>query len=639
MMEKLAEQSGPFTSLRALRAASDELVQNLPEDEALISDRDAANWTKRITAFIDQCAVTGKVLDAPADRRAAQNLVDFWVTKRATLVRDSGSRGRRAERPSVSVERFDPASIDAAAKQGDEMVGSLGARGKRLVRRILFQLLRLPDSGDDFGSEPRNRDELLRLGRTSQVEKLLGQLRAAGIITSDDQGKIALSYLALTRRWKWLTDEITKRMNFRALALSWIRSDRSWGALLSWSLTRRYRREYSNFNDWEQEFLTTSGRLGGVKLVGGVLGALLIAVTAFFSSSFYEKWWAPARTPSITQEILAAGTPPVTKIEDLKWLAQYHQKIELTGIDLNTPDEKDLSKIYGSSAVFRNAKLRAVKFDGAALIGASFSGSTISQSSFKGAFLNRANFDIVRLCEDSDFTDADVREASFRRATFFREHIPKFEGSPWWLASGWGFEQISLLDGAYPASRITDSRIFKRDVSFIDTILKGETNPYRKADLLNQKAWMLAIYGVVSDGAAEAAVREALQLLEDPERKSSRSRTYAWSQDTLAYILLQEKDTAKQQASLQEALGLLAQAETIGAGEVYFRYAVALHRAHKESDATERLENAIREKEYDPSHELYLLNEYFTGPFKNEVMNLTRSPLWAPPKGCPEIKP
>jgi hypothetical protein len=172
------------------------------------------------------------------------------------------------------------------------------------------------------------------------------------------------------------------------------------------------------------------------------------------------------------------------------------------------------------------------------------------------------------------------------------------------------------------------------------SFLNAETDPSRRADLLNSIAWKLAIYGVVSDGIAESAAREALKLLDESvPRGSARDRSYAGSQDTLAYIILQRRDPDKQQASLQEAIDLLAQAERLDAGDILFRYAVALHWTNKETDARRKLEDALREKQYEPTHELYLLNRYFTGEFKNEVMNLMRMPRSSPPPGnCPAVR-
>src|SRR5207302_8615062 len=95
--------------------------------------------------------------------------------------------------------------------------------------------------------------------------------------------------------------------------------------------------------------------------------------------------------------------------------------------------------------------------------------------------------------------------------------------------------------------------------------------------------------------------------------------------DTMAYILLQERDPA-------EAVRLLEQpgiVETKSDGDLIFRYAFALHAlALKEKgDEKERLEQmaraylekSLKNRNYVPSHELYLLRGYIADEFKAQL--------------------
>ena len=95
--------------------------------------------------------------------------------------------------------------------------------------------------------------------------------------------------------------------------------------------------------------------------------------------------------------------------------------------------------------------------------------------------------------------------------------------------------------------------------------------------------------------------------------------------DTKAYILLQEGEPA-------EAVKLLEQPGIIGTnsdGDLIFRYAFALHALalEKEGDEKERLEQkaqaylekSLRNRNYVPSHELYLLRRYITDEFKAKL--------------------
>src|SRR6266705_575635 len=107
-----ADEPSPFTSLRALQLASDQLIQGFPDDEALISDQESEECTRLITRFIDQAVVTGVVLDAPSDRRAAQALIDFWVAKSSKFPRDRIGKPRRSTRTEILLEPFRPEIVD-----------------------------------------------------------------------------------------------------------------------------------------------------------------------------------------------------------------------------------------------------------------------------------------------------------------------------------------------------------------------------------------------------------------------------------------------------------------------------------------------------------------------------------------------
>jgi hypothetical protein len=128
-------------------------------------------------------------------------------------------------------------------------------------------------------------DELRKFSDPMVIDKLLEGLQEAGILEMKSTAKnmkgdlLELRYLALVRRWEWFSKEIKKRMSFRELALSWISSGRSAGALADWTLTRRFR-EYSNLNDWEAEFINKSNtRVFRTQLVAAILIVLLVLGT------------------------------------------------------------------------------------------------------------------------------------------------------------------------------------------------------------------------------------------------------------------------------------------------------------------------------------------------------------------------
>src|SRR5687768_14216162 len=73
--------SAPFPTLESLRAAHLELLDALPESEA----DGAGDLVERVSHFVHRAAATGAHLNAAADRRAAQGLIDYWTATMFSL--------------------------------------------------------------------------------------------------------------------------------------------------------------------------------------------------------------------------------------------------------------------------------------------------------------------------------------------------------------------------------------------------------------------------------------------------------------------------------------------------------------------------------------------------------------------------
>jgi hypothetical protein len=238
-----------------------------------------------------------------------------------------------------------------------------------------------------------------------------------------------------------------------------------------------------------------------------------------------------------------------------------------------------------------------------------------------------------------DFTDADLQYTSFKRARFSNEYPPTFDKTAWWLAFGLGFDEISLLDRKYLRTSVRENTIFRNVLADVEKRIEQEKEPRARAIALNEKAWTLAILGLVSDGIAEREIREALRLIESLKQEDGSPDDLSNFGDTLAYILLQksEEDPKQRAKNLDDAVARLAVAAKSEDGEVLFRYAVALHATNKETEARANLEKSLIEQQYDPSHELYLLGSYLTGDFKKRVADATgRTPRGLLPSRCPK---
>jgi hypothetical protein len=654
-----ADVSGlPYPSIDALRRAHKQLFETLPARDRNLSDADREKSAGFIETFIARAIATGAVLDAIADRREAQGSIDYWVASAYTKPRYRGAMpdarsktdsqsNDSYERPDNQLEAFDPTVIDDAAEQGSRFIDGMPDEARDLARRILFRLIQFPDAGDQLGSLSASRDELQKFGDPEQIDKLLEGLKGAGILgvkfTDADAGKsqelLTLRYLALTRRWEWLSKEIKIRMNFRDMALSWVGCGRSSGALLDRSLTRRFR-EYSNLSAWETEFINESGRRVTKWTAAMSLAAILLVVGCLSVTwLFLQRFYGPRMVESANREIKDKTTSIPKKIDDIKWLSLYRQPINISGVELTGPEVKDLSGLFAPGAVFIGTRLSGVSFDTALLWGASFNLSVINRTSFAKASLPRARFEGAEFCENVDFTDADLQYTSFKRARFSNEYPPTFDKTAWWLAFGLGFDEISLLDRKYLRTSVRENTIFRNVLADVEKRIEQEKEPRARAIALNEKAWTLAILGLVSDGIAEREIREALRLIESLKQEDGSPDDLSNFGDTLAYILLQksEEDPKRRAKNLDDAVARLAVAAKSEDGEVLFRYAVALHATNKETEARANLEKSLIEQQYDPSHELYLLGSYLTGDFKKRVADATgRTPRGLLPSRCPK---
>ena len=77
------------------------------------------------------------------------------------------------------------------------------------------------------------------------------------------------------------------------------------------------------------------------------------------------------------------------------------------------------------------------------------SGTATAATKLTPAEIQSTFFDGAEFCENVDFTEADLLRTNFRRAIISAAHVPVFARTPWWLATGLGFDEISLLDSRY----------------------------------------------------------------------------------------------------------------------------------------------------------------------------------------------
>jgi tetratricopeptide (TPR) repeat protein len=312
-------------------------------------------------------------------------------------------------------------------------------------------------------------------------------------------------------------------------------------------------------------------------------------------------------------------------------------------IEGSTNDKIDLSGLNTTSPQFLNIGFKHVNFDGSVLRRAIFTESKIEDTSFRNsslqfarldsaviassdfvdANLSRAIFDRTQFSGKVDFSGADLESASF--AYVVTDGSFDFTNSAWWLASGWNLDQVHALIGKYPPK---DFQVpTKKQAEYENNIAKAPEASFARAEALNDFSWMLATRGARLKDALGYA-REALAIMDNLESNRDRSadqRISANYKDTLGYILLQLNAEQRAPEAIQEAAKVLQQSANGNQGaDVNFKLAVALFALGNEDESLKKLNLAMEDVQYRPSHELCLLNGYIERRFLERLRQLLK---------------
>src|SRR6266852_3909883 len=132
----------PYPSLEALRQGNEEFLGSL-EDESRLSPEGRRANTALINDFIQRAVASGAVLDVPADRRAAQGMIDYWSASAYSSPTSSSTSGAALARADVMLKPCDAGLVGAIAKRGEAVIAAAGQKLQDLARRLLLPLLRL----------------------------------------------------------------------------------------------------------------------------------------------------------------------------------------------------------------------------------------------------------------------------------------------------------------------------------------------------------------------------------------------------------------------------------------------------------------------------------------------------------------
>jgi uncharacterized protein YjbI with pentapeptide repeats len=551
--------------------------------------------------------------------------------------------------PAVQLRRWLRKHKVRRRKGGTPWLGDHAPSHQDLARRMLLRTVRMSEADRTCEPAAVKRNDLLLLSHdVKRVNEVLEALIASGVLRVDSNQSeewISLRYGAMMREWDALRTLIDARVGFRDSVVFWGQRARAKGALISGKLADKVLADYADLNALERRFIAASSRHSRGKIIAvSVVCALALPVVGIASKFLYDRWEEAQAAKAILTVISASDTR--RKEEAIRKLAGSGRSLNFQSLPL---EDLDLKKLYDGvkspvvaefvksaivrvrfagatlrKASFSQCKVYRVEFPAAELSSARFDGAVITASDFSGAILYRATFDYAQFYGVNNFSNADLRSASFRNIAINGDLT--FTDTAWWLALGWTLPQIEKFADRYGDRNIKKAAIFDKDISLSKKEVDDAVSPEDRVRALNEVAWTYAIYGVDLDSANEYAQRtlNEIKAIANTKGRSETwvAKTLANYTDTKAYILLQQSQPA-------DAVKLYSEPGIIGPNsqaDVIFKYAIALHalaldstgdeRKQLDEEAQDYLEQSLWDRNYLPSHELYLLRRYITDEFK-----------------------
>lgn len=255
----------PFESLAELRAEHGRLLKE--GNAATRSPEQSKQLPQRVVEFLARVRSTGVWLDTPADREAAQSILDYWTATLFTLPKGTSAAsalpslvsGDSTDGINLQLSEFDSASIRKVAEAADKWLLELPLEQQTLAKKILMQLVRLPRGRHTFVLCTATCEQLMTLGPDAQIAKLLKDLEQINAVREAD-GAVQLRYESLPRIWSRYSGWLEKRKAFRETVLYWNQHQdepEQQAALLSGELLREAETFHDATND-EKAFIAAS---------------------------------------------------------------------------------------------------------------------------------------------------------------------------------------------------------------------------------------------------------------------------------------------------------------------------------------------------------------------------------------------
>jgi WD40 repeat protein len=184
---------------------------------------------ERIGQFVRKAVASGTVLDATADRTAAQSLITFWNTRLASAIRSVDKKGTLPAlvpefEDTLLAEFRSDALYTTVIAPLDKWMNQQSDEDQRLARRLVLRLVSLREDGE-FDVLPGATGVCEDLVPQDRAKKVLAELVRLGAVrsTRNPSGyeEFALRSAELLEHWPRLKEWMAERKRFRQKATEW----------------------------------------------------------------------------------------------------------------------------------------------------------------------------------------------------------------------------------------------------------------------------------------------------------------------------------------------------------------------------------------------------------------------------------
>jgi hypothetical protein len=210
---------------------------------------------EQITTLIRRAVKTGRYLDHREDRRAAQDIINYWFAK-LSVWEGGVVPGKEVGKDfDTLLDEFDPSTYDLVLPAADEWLSTQSDQTRRIARKILVRMFRLDTENQAILSRIQ-RPSLDDLEPQDEVERILESFKRIGVINTqkafDGTEELWLRSDRFFFDWELLRGLINDRLAFRKKANQWHKSKPS-AVKVDHPVVRFFRRQLNSIGkrlDW-----------------------------------------------------------------------------------------------------------------------------------------------------------------------------------------------------------------------------------------------------------------------------------------------------------------------------------------------------------------------------------------------------